>query len=434
MTDDRRSLERAARSWLEAGPTEAPDHAVEAALLRIQTTSQEWDWHVPRRNRSMTIMARLVAAAIALAVVAVGGIFILRPGTQTVGSTSSPSLAATPSAAAAASLAPSAPSDWSSIPGRLLVEHYGNPLDLSDPNGAHDNTFDLWLMDPADMSSRTAVEFLKGAAAPSKQSVDVSSDSRKVVFEDHQDENRLYEANVDGTGFHQLSIPCSVHCAFLEPDYDPAGTRIVYVRIEPGQAWLEILDLATGKVTKLTTTVGPDADAIPSQPAWSPDGRTIAFARITWAGATGGQAPKSGRLSLLDVATSRVTDLPVDPALVPGDPNWSPDSRTIVFAAGPMSQTGGVSQEMVHANYAIRADGTNLRQIPGLSSPEYLPGGQYILYKTGCRGQTSALCDGLDTFGVMRSDFTDGREINSRGMDFTDGPQGFSFVAHWLAP
>ena len=27
---------------------------------------------------------------------------------------------------------------------------------------------------------------------------------------------------------------------------------------------------------------------------------------------------------------------------------------------------------------------------------------------------------------------TDGREINSLGMDFTDGPQGFSFVAHWL--
>ena len=36
MTDDR-SLERAARSWIEAGPTRAPDRAVEAALLRIET-------------------------------------------------------------------------------------------------------------------------------------------------------------------------------------------------------------------------------------------------------------------------------------------------------------------------------------------------------------------------------------------------------------
>ena len=42
MTDDR-SLERAARSWLEVGPTEAPERAVEAALLRIDTTPQERD-------------------------------------------------------------------------------------------------------------------------------------------------------------------------------------------------------------------------------------------------------------------------------------------------------------------------------------------------------------------------------------------------------
>ena len=53
MTDDR-SLERAARSWLENGPTEAPDRAVEAALLRIETTPQERDWHVPWRLPKMT--------------------------------------------------------------------------------------------------------------------------------------------------------------------------------------------------------------------------------------------------------------------------------------------------------------------------------------------------------------------------------------------
>ena len=38
MTDDR-SFERAARSWLEIGPTEAPERAIEAAFLEIDTTS-----------------------------------------------------------------------------------------------------------------------------------------------------------------------------------------------------------------------------------------------------------------------------------------------------------------------------------------------------------------------------------------------------------
>jgi len=70
MTDDR-SLERAARSWLEMGPTEAPDHAVDAALLRIQTTPQERDLRIPWRVSRMMIPARVGSAA-AIAVLAIG--------------------------------------------------------------------------------------------------------------------------------------------------------------------------------------------------------------------------------------------------------------------------------------------------------------------------------------------------------------------------
>ena len=73
MTDDR-SLERAARSWLEAGPTQAPDRAVEAALLRIETTPQERDLRIPWRFPPMTTPARVAAAAV-IGVLLVGGAF-----------------------------------------------------------------------------------------------------------------------------------------------------------------------------------------------------------------------------------------------------------------------------------------------------------------------------------------------------------------------
>jgi hypothetical protein len=98
MTDDR-SLERAARSWLENGPTDAPDRAVEAALHRIQTTRQERDWNVPWRDRSMTSLTRLVAAMIAIAIVAVGGVVLFRPGGQpnVGGPSSAPTIAGSPS-------------------------------------------------------------------------------------------------------------------------------------------------------------------------------------------------------------------------------------------------------------------------------------------------------------------------------------------------
>ncbi len=71
MTDDR-SLERAARSWLEAGPSQAPDRAVEAALLRIETTPQERDLGVPWRFPTMTTPARVASAAV-IGVLAIGG-------------------------------------------------------------------------------------------------------------------------------------------------------------------------------------------------------------------------------------------------------------------------------------------------------------------------------------------------------------------------
>ena len=83
MTDDR-SLERAARSWLENGPTEAPDRAVEAALLRIQTTPQERDLRIPWRFPKMTTPARVATAAVIGVLVVGGALFILgRPVSPT---------------------------------------------------------------------------------------------------------------------------------------------------------------------------------------------------------------------------------------------------------------------------------------------------------------------------------------------------------------
>src|SRR4051812_43004150 len=83
MTDDR-SLERAARSWIEIGPTQAPDRAVEAALLHIQTTPQERDLRIPWRLPRMITPARIATAAV-IAVLAVGGAFFYTRPQETVG-------------------------------------------------------------------------------------------------------------------------------------------------------------------------------------------------------------------------------------------------------------------------------------------------------------------------------------------------------------
>lgn len=100
MTDDR-SLERAARSWLEEGPTRAPDRAVEDALSRIQTTPQERDL-IPWRTTSMPFLAKLAAAAVVVVALGGGALIAFNGNGPVVGASPSPGAPASASPAASA--------------------------------------------------------------------------------------------------------------------------------------------------------------------------------------------------------------------------------------------------------------------------------------------------------------------------------------------
>ena len=110
MNDEQR-FDRTARTWLEDGPTRAPDRAVDAALLRIQTLPQERDLRIPWRLPKMTTPARVAAAAV-IGVLAVGGaLYALAPGSSGPGGPGpavSPTPSPPPSASASPSTAPSA--------------------------------------------------------------------------------------------------------------------------------------------------------------------------------------------------------------------------------------------------------------------------------------------------------------------------------------
>ena len=110
MTDDR-SLDRAARSWLEEGPTRAPEQPVAAALARIQTTRQERDLRIPWRFGTMTMPFRVATIAV-IGVLALGGAAMIAnrfdppsPGAEPT-LTPEPSAAATPGFVGSGPLAP----------------------------------------------------------------------------------------------------------------------------------------------------------------------------------------------------------------------------------------------------------------------------------------------------------------------------------------
>ncbi|MFL5643527.1 MAG: hypothetical protein ACJ771_14420 [Chloroflexota bacterium] len=133
MTDDR-SLERAARSWIEVGPTRAPSRAVEAALLRIETTPQERALRIPWRFTNMPIYARVAGAAVVGVLLVGGAVYLFSPGGRSnVGAPlPSPTTVSTPhpspSASASEALGAAPPrtlGDWQAMSGAAIPGLFG---------------------------------------------------------------------------------------------------------------------------------------------------------------------------------------------------------------------------------------------------------------------------------------------------------------------
>jgi Tol biopolymer transport system component len=194
----------------------------------------------------------------------------------------------------------------------------------------------------------------------------------------------------------------------------------VFVRAQADTTILEIKDLASGTETRLLSTEGPSNNDVAEEPAWSPDGKTIAFGRVHWAGDT----PTRATVSVVDIATDRTTVLPILLRL-PGDPHWSADGSRILVTDGPvsMAQVPLGQPERTAEVYSVAADGSDLRQLThtghNVITANYTPDGTHILFFN-------------NYFWVVRSDGTDPRPVNAGGDDLSEMEVGFAYVGHWI--
>jgi len=178
--------------------------------------------------------------------------------------------------------------------------------------------------------------------------------------------------------------------------------KIAFVSDRDGNNEIYVMNADGTGVTRLTNDRADDVD-----PAWSPDGRRIAFA-------------KDGQIHVMNADGSGVTNLTSDFSVNRG-PAWSPDGRRIAFHSDRDADGNFVIFEI----YTMAADGTvpiRLTDLPGdHSSAAWSPDGRTIAFV--CQDFSSASARQIC---AMNADGTDVRVLTDNARDQRDADPSFS--------
>jgi Tol biopolymer transport system component len=156
-----------------------------------------------------------------------------------------------------------------------------------------------------------------------------SPDGTHLAFSRDQ---AIYVAAADGSDERLVTT------AAVEPDWSPNGSELVFARTERANPGLGVVDLRSGAVRSLTA--GPDRS-----PAWSPDGRLIAYSHCTGAHVACPEDQTEVFVVAPDGTGARSRTGDSDETADLG-PSWGPESQ-LVFARSRGWQDEGDSHIVV---------------------------------------------------------------------------------------
>lgn len=158
---------------------------------------------------------------------------------------------------------------------------------------------------------------------------------------------RLVASLLDGTGQRFLTDTSG---AAFNPAWSPDGRQVAYSRLAPDRSISVWVVAADGSGARPVTHLAP-TEGRAQVPSWSPDGRRLAVQ----VGRPGGRAGNA-HVAIVDLATGTLTPLaPHEGAWLDETPTWFPDGR-IAFQS---DRTGRMEV------WVMNADGTGARQVTG---------------------------------------------------------------------
>lgn len=274
----------------------------------------------------------------------------------------------------------------------------------------------LWLVN-SDGSGLTKLTTTKGRLDDNNP--DWSPDGSKIVFERCQQICQIWRINANGTGLGLLGPPGLDRG---QPSYSPNGALIAYSRgwggVQNDQikfAEIYVMNARGAGARQLThVTTGKPFSADVEYPAWSPNGKQLAF---TLHNSKTGD-PAGGRaLFVINPDGSGLHQVTPWELNGGGKPDWSPDGKLILFRLGSPTHPD-------HGNLAtIHPDGTGLKRLTNypekaLISGSFSPDGKWITF---CRFTTY---DYPSVF-VMRSNGTGIHQVTPSDV------HGIAYAADW---
>ncbi|MBE0698130.1 MAG: PD40 domain-containing protein, partial [Anaerolineaceae bacterium] len=172
-----------------------------------------------------------------------------------------------------------------------------------------------------------------------------------------------------------------------------AAGKIAFASDRSGSVQIWIMNASDPSIRQQVTKITGGA----CQPAWSPDGRQIAFVtpcngpRLTYPGA---------KIKIIDLQSSQIRDLELQGGAF--EPDWSPDGETIAYTTflGSKTQIYTVNLTDLSTKPLSRRGNKN-------KNPDWSPDGQYVAFTSDYQG--------IDEIWRMRKDGTSQEMLTQAG-------------------